>query len=339
MQKRKVSGVFALLSLSLALLSPLTPLSQHAAAATATISQPAASAAISVYGIQLGMTAAQVEQTLGKPVRRDPSTTGVEWWIYNKDLNHYIQIGMQGGKAVTLFTNGAKASFKGVGIGSTTAALEKAWGPVPGTLLITPTLKITSNTINHPTYLLNNQTYTFSIDQLGGNTIAGVRVSTPAYFSSVATSLMYPISYSKAPVQPAVTEEQRRQAALAAEKENIDLLNTARARAKLPMLIWDDKVAAVARAHSEDMARNHYFNHISPTTGSPFDRLKHAGILFGYAGENIAYGQLDGIEVHMSWMNSAGHRQNLLNPHYKQLGVGVAYKDGHPFYTQNFVAN
>lgn len=335
--RKKYAGSILAAGLSLALLGIAPPLVQAVAAPiAATASTPVTQT--SVYGIQLGMTAAQVEQILGQPARKDPSTTGVEWWIYNRDLNHYIQVGIQNAKVATLFTNGANARVKGMGIGSTTAELPKAWGAPPSSLAITPTLKINGNTLGHPSYSLNNQIVTFSIDQLGGGKIAGIRLSTPDYFSSIAIGLMYPISYTRLPAQPVLTEQQRQAAALASERENFDLLNITRARANLPLLAWDEKVATVARAHSQDMAKNNYFNHTSQTTGSPFDRLKHAGILYGYAGENIAYGQLDGVEAHMGWMNSAGHRKNLLEPHYKQVGVGISYKDGRAYYTQNFVS-
>lgn len=336
MLKKKVTSILAV-SLSLALFGQLSPAFAVTAPPAATTQQ--AATALSVYGIQLGMSAAQVEQVLGKPARIDSSHTGIAWWIYNKDLNNYIQVGIQNAKVVTMFTNGAKLNLKGVTVGTTTTALQNAWGAPKGTLAITPTLSIGNNTISHPTYMLNNQAVTFSIDQLGGNLVAGVRISTPEHFSTIAMGLMYPISYTSLPAQPQLTDVQIKQAALAYEKENLDLLNVARTRAKLPILSWDEKVATVARSHSNDMAQNNYFSHTSPTTGSPFDRLQHAGILFGYAGENIAYGQLDGIEVHMGWMNSAGHRQNLLNDKFKQLGVGVVFKEGRPYYTQNFVTS
>lgn len=334
MNKKKVASILAF-GLSLALLGQLQPTFVTAASPVST--QQAAVKSVSTYGIALGMTAAQVEQKLGKPARKDPSHTGVEWWIYNRDLNHYIQVGIQNGKAVTLFSNGANVNVGGVTIGSTTKALQDAWGAPKSTLPITSGLRIQENTLSHPTYMQNNQVFTFSIDQLGGNKVAGVRISTPEHFATIAMGLMYPIVYTEFPAAPKLTDAQIKQVAIAYEKENFDLLNVARQRAKLPVLTWDEQVAVVARAHSNDMAQHNYFSHNSPTTGSPFDRLKKAGIRYSYAGENIAYGQLDGIEVHMGWMNSSGHRQNLLNQNYKQLGVGVVIKAGQPFYTQNFV--
>ncbi|MFI8712971.1 CAP-associated domain-containing protein [Brevibacillus brevis] len=334
MRKHKVTSILAL-SLSLALLGHVAPVLPVSAATAAP--QAAAVKTNNVYNLQLGMSTAQVEQTLGKPARIDPSHTGVEWWIYNQDLNNYIQVGMQNGKVVTLFTNGAKLNLKGITIGSTTKDLQNSWGAPQDTLTIMPSLRIQKNTLAHPTYIQNNQAITFSIDQLGGNKVAGVRISTPEHFATIAIGLMYLISYTKLPELPKLTDAQMKQATLSYEKQNLDLLNVARQRAKLPVITWDEQVAAVARAHSQDMGQHNFFNHTSPSTGSPFDRLKQAGIRYSSAGENIAYGQLDGVEAHMSWMNSAGHRQNLLNPKFKQLGVGIVMKDGRPYFTQNFV--
>lgn len=331
------TGSIAVFGLALALLGQSAATAAYQTAPQTASVQAASADQISAYQIKLGMTSAQVAAVLGQPARKDPSHTGVVWWIYNKDLNNYLQVGIQNDKVVTLFTNGANASFKGVKIGSTTTALSQAWGTPKSTLAVTPYLSIRNNTIDHPTYLANNQVYTFSIDKLGGNKISGVRISTPDHFASIALGLMYPISYSKLPALPTLTSAQSQQVALAYEKQNFDLTNSARKRAQLPLLSWDAQVAAVARSHSADMAVNNYFSHTSPSTGSPFDRLEEAGISFWYAGENIAYGQLDGVEVHMGWMNSAGHRKNLLNANFKQIGIGVVAQSGKRFYTQNFV--
>ncbi|WP_411502487.1 CAP-associated domain-containing protein [Brevibacillus centrosporus] len=101
MRKLRTSSILAV-SLSIALFGSLLPVHAVTAAPVAT----AVASTMSVYGIQLGMSSAQVAKILGNPVRKDPSTTGVEWWIYNKDLRHYIQVGMQKDKVVTLFSNG-----------------------------------------------------------------------------------------------------------------------------------------------------------------------------------------------------------------------------------------
>ncbi|EBK2060154.1 hypothetical protein AAL85_25555, partial [Salmonella enterica subsp. enterica serovar Typhi] len=78
---------------------------------------------------------------------------------------------------------------------------------------------------------------------------------------------------------------------------------------------------------------NNYFSHTSPTYGSPFDMMKKFGIKFGYAGENIAMGQKTPAEVVNAWMNSEGHRANILNANYNLIGVG--YYNG--YWAQEFV--
>ena len=73
-----------------------------------------------------------------------------------------------------------------------------------------------------------------------------------------------------------------------------------------------------------DMIDKKYFSHTSPTYGSPFDMMQSFGLKFSAAGENIAYGQKTAAEVMNTWMNSAGHRANILSEAYTQIGIGVA---------------
>ena len=86
------------------------------------------------------------------------------------------------------------------------------------------------------------------------------------------------------------------------------------------------------------MAVNRYFSHQSPTYGSPFDMLKKFGVSYRSAGENIAAGQRTPQEVMNAWMNSSGHRANILNKNYTELGVGY-YKGGSygHYWVQTFV--
>lgn len=83
------------------------------------------------------------------------------------------------------------------------------------------------------------------------------------------------------------------------------------------------------------MQRNKYFSHTSPTYGSPFDMMKKFGISFRTAGENIAMGQRTPEEVVNAWMNSSGHRQNILNPNFTHIGVG--YVENGNYWTQMFI--
>lgn len=120
------------------------------------------------------------------------------------------------------------------------------------------------------------------------------------------------------------------------EKEVARLVNEERAKEGLAPLTLDSKLSDVARAHSKDMAKNTFFDHTNLRGESPFDRMHNAGITYRTAGENIAAGQVSAEEVMISWMNSPGHRANILNPDYKYIGVGYYKGNGRPYWTQCF---
>ena len=105
----------------------------------------------------------------------------------------------------------------------------------------------------------------------------------------------------------------------------------------MSILTYDDAVSNTARKHSEDMAIHNYFSHENLKGKSPFDRLEDDGLTFSYAGENLAYGQTSSIFAHEGLMNSMGHRKNILNSDYRNLGVGTAFNENAtPYYTENF---
>ena len=120
------------------------------------------------------------------------------------------------------------------------------------------------------------------------------------------------------------------------EQKVVDLTNAERAKQGLPALKVDTELSKVARIKSEDMQKNHYFDHTSPTYGSPFDMMKQFGISYKSAGENIAQGQRTPEEVVQAWMNSAGHRANILNNGYTHIGVG--YVESGNYWTQEFIS-
>lgn len=123
---------------------------------------------------------------------------------------------------------------------------------------------------------------------------------------------------------------------LKTEEDVLALVNAERKKAGVAPLTLDWEISRVASYKSKDMAVNNYFSHNSPTYGSPFDMLKSFKIPYGYAGENIAKGQKTPSAVMTAWMNSSGHRANILNPNFKKLGVGTYTKDGVIYWTQMF---
>lgn len=113
----------------------------------------------------------------------------------------------------------------------------------------------------------------------------------------------------------------------------VTLVNKERAKAGLKPLTVNANLANVALVKAQDMKNNNYFSHNSPTYGSPFDMMKSFGISYRYAGENIAMGQRTPQEVMNAWMNSSGHRANILSANFTQ--IGVAYYNG--YWVQEFI--
>lgn len=119
------------------------------------------------------------------------------------------------------------------------------------------------------------------------------------------------------------------------EKEVVRLVNVERAKQGLTPLEYDWQLSRVARYKSEDMQKNKYFSHTSPTYGSPFNMMKNFGISYRTAGENIAKGYRTPAAVVEGWMNSPGHRANILNSSFTHIGVG--YVQNGNYWTQMFV--
>ena len=120
------------------------------------------------------------------------------------------------------------------------------------------------------------------------------------------------------------------------EKEVVRLVNIERSKNGLSPLTYDWELSRVARYKSQDMKDNNYFSHTSPTYGSPFQMMKIFGISYKTAGENIAKGYKTPKAVVNGWMNSSGHRGNILNPSFTRIGVGYV-NDGH-YWTQMFIS-
>ncbi|WP_245911251.1 SafA/ExsA family spore coat assembly protein [Paraliobacillus ryukyuensis] len=114
----------------------------------------------------------------------------------------------------------------------------------------------------------------------------------------------------------------------------IQLTNQERAKYGLPALKPDWELSRVARYKSQDMRDKGYFSHTSPTYGSPFDMMKAFGVSYQRAGENIARGQQTPQDVVRAWMNSSGHRKNILGD-FTHIGVG--YVENGKYWTQMFI--
>lgn len=155
----------------------------------------------------------------------------------------------------------------------------------------------------------------------------------------VAEKTEAPAKQTQQQPQASAQEKQPAQAAQSSlsqfEQQVVELTNQERAKYGLSALQVDVELSKVAREKSRDMAANNYFAHNSPSYGSPFDMMKSFGISYRTAGENIAKGQRTPAEVVNAWMNSEGHRANILNANYTHIGVGYVEQGNH--WTQQFI--
>jgi uncharacterized protein YkwD len=120
------------------------------------------------------------------------------------------------------------------------------------------------------------------------------------------------------------------------EKQLFEQLNQSRREANLPTLEWDERLAQAARQHTKLMIDNNQLGHVLKGEPSVAERLAATGVRFNRSGENVGY-NTDFEDLHRAWMASPGHRENILNPNYTVVGIGVAQnEDGLYYATQDF---
>lgn len=282
----------------------------------------AAQAVFQFQGISIGMNKQQLIDTLGKPARVDASEYGFDWYIYNKDYKHYLQVGVRKDKVVALYTNAADwQAASGIGFGSSKKEVEAAYGA-----------SLTEIKKGRTIYHYNTAKDHYSMHIVDG---AYATIFYDVHQQQKATSIQLiekntELSFMGYYGEP--SEELQG----SFEKQVWDLTNAVRVRSGKKPLQWNDKIAGTARKHSVDMSKRNFFAHSNPDGKSPFDRMKADQIKYMKAGENIAAGQPSAIYAHEGWMNSKGHRENILGD-YTQLGVGVTFGGKmETYFTQNF---
>ncbi|MBZ4669534.1 MAG: copper amine oxidase [Defluviitaleaceae bacterium] len=275
-----------------------------------------------LYNIKIGDNKEHVINELGNPDRQDASEYGFTWFIYNKDYKNYIQVGIKDGKVVGLYTNSASwQSKKGIKFGSTGAAVKKAYGE-PLTYIQKGNVRYMLNTDTKEanTFLINDAYVTLFYDLHQNQTVTSILIIEKKTEHSLNSF------YGKA----------SNELVKAYEMQIFDLANSVRVRNGLKPFVWDDQAAKSSLLHSEDMSKNNFFSHTNLKGQSPFDRMVAQGIKYSLAGENIAAGQTNAIYAHEGWMNSEGHRKNILGD-FERLGVGVCFGGEYKiYYTQNF---
>ncbi|RNB88817.1 hypothetical protein EDM59_06850 [Brevibacillus nitrificans] len=155
----------------------------------------------------------------------------------------------------------------------------------------------------------------------------------PQYATPIQQPVQQPVQQQPVPAPQPAKPAKKQVDASAVMKQVADLVNQERAKAGLKPVELDASLNKVAQAKAADMSSNNYFDHTSPTYGSPFDMMKQFGVSYMTAGENIAMGQQTADEVMNQWMNSEGHRQNIMNPAFTKIGVGFV----NGYWVQEFI--
>lgn len=269
----------------------------------------------------------------GEPDRIDPSAYDYQWWVYNKDLTHYVQFGVENDKIVTIYAGGQNVNVAPFHFGQQYAEISKQF----------PFL-------NEVSVDKNNYQFELSEQEIQQQPLISLENGwAQLYFDNFTKELVgiryldadtllkqrpYQLIYRGQLVQPAqVSDAQLQKIEQGNAKQILDTTNIIRMVYNLHLLNWDDQTSQVAYLHSKDMNDQNYFSHDSPKFGSLGDRLHQGSVTFRMAGENIASNYPDGVAAVQGWLNSEGHRKNLLDSQYTAIGIGVDNK----YYTQDFI--
>ncbi|MFC0560516.1 CAP domain-containing protein [Halalkalibacter alkalisediminis] len=278
----------------------------------------------SIHNIELGNSRVEVEKIIGdSPNRSTINEYGINWNTYHENYQNFIMVAYDEEDIVRgLYTNqDLIASSTDIRLDSPIQLVHEQLGNpeafIPYRLF---TYRINSND-EYDIFHLDNSFVTIFYDQHENNTVTAIKV----------------IDEDLEQNKNAIYSEPSQQLQEGFEFQLFDLTNATRRNYDLPLLTWDDHVKETARRHSLDMAENRYFSHTNLRGQSPFERMAEDNIEFTTAGENLAYGQISSIFAHEGLMNSLGHRENILQENFRNLGVGVAFNnESQPYFTKKY---
>ncbi|MGD6848097.1 CAP domain-containing protein [Rossellomorea aquimaris] len=280
----------------------------------------------SIYNIVMGDSKDKLEQELGEAKRQSTNEYGVSWNAYHENYRNFLMISYDENNQVNgLYTNqDLLSSSSGIEMGVSKEVVQNELGEPLSNIRKGLTLYQLQNNGEQEVYQVDGSYVTVFYDKHENDTVTAIQIIDKSLEANKKNF------YSEA--SPELKE--------GFEFQLFDLTNATRVEKGLNALSWDDQVRDTARKHSLDMAEQNYFSHTNLEGESPFDRMEEDQVAFRTAGENLAYGQLSSIFAHEGLMNSKGHRENILQPHYEHLGVGVAFNGkAQPYFTENFFSN
>ncbi|CAM4326286.1 CAP domain-containing protein [Lacicoccus alkaliphilus] len=278
----------------------------------------------SIGNIELGDTRETVEEMYGAPERESANEYGVEWAAYHESYQNFMKVAYDEEDMVRgLYTNQDMLSSRSdISLGTSQETVNEIMGEPEETLQSGPHIYQINDESAYDLYVLEGVHATLFYDVHQEDQVAAVQL--------IDEGLERSKDGLFAPGSEALAE--------GLEYQLFDLTNAARVKHDLTPLEWHEAVSVTARAHSTDMAENDYFSHQNQDGQSPFDRMAEDDISFSTAGENLAAGQPSSIFAHQGLMNSEGHRKNILQTRFEELGVGVAFNENdQPFYTEKFL--
>lgn len=286
-------------------------------------------------GALMEATSEEVVATLGEPDRKDPSAFGYESWVYNGFEDGYVLVAVQQGEVASIVASGTPV--RGF-LGNERASYEE----LSSLFVFEDNVPVETGDGTFTFRLTDQDKSMRPLTQLGDYWLQVYmdvhtdELSTIRLMSADVLLMQKPYSLSytgNIPEKPVLSEDTQKQVEKASEQQIFEHTNHIRAHHGLTPFEWSEEVSDVAYLHSVDMHEEQFFDHVSPGRGNLADRFNEGAVPFKVAGENIALKYVDGVAAVEGWLNSEGHRVNLLHEEYNYLGVGV-YDE---YYTQNFL--
>ena len=245
----------------------------------------------------------------GKPSRIERSEYGFDWFVYARDYRKFRMVGVQDDSVVGAYSNAAELSYRGIGFGTPKEEVRAKFGSPLKYIRLDNVVQLMHEPGRKDYFEWDDCYVIVFYDTLTDDSVTAV--------------LLVPKGLELRALleHPALSEEM----VLSYQRVSIDLVNAVRVRMGLRKLLVDGKLMKLALSRGKDMRDRDYFGHYTPERLSPFEQARRMGIRYRSMGENIAFGNHNAIICHESFMNSVGHRYNILKPGYRKIGSGVAY--------------
>ena len=293
---------------------------------TTTVPAPTVAVKSSIIAVDklIGKSGADVRRRLGKPVATEKSEYGFDWHVYHKNYTDFVMIGIQNDKVVGLYSNSPSVKVESLTLGTTRHAVKNKLRGRYGEPLQFILKGDTNYEVSMP-----EQTDVFSdgekyvttfYDNIAGKKLVAIQII------NTATEL----SYRDWPTSDKGFTDSY-------ERISFYLINSTRVNFNKPILQYDKNMAKIAAAHSQDMIDRSFFDHINPSGKTHGNRIEAAGYQYATCAENIAKDCPGAAFAHQAYMNSPGHRENILRD-IDYVGIGVRVGKGSILQTELFIS-